>query len=544
MKTSFYNIVKPLMFISAIALILVACDEDFVNIESDIRGAQNFNTGSKLFPFVSYNKKVGPIQTNNLSNKVLGIYNDPNYGSTSANLITQITPTTTAPNFGDNTEILSVKLYIPYFYTLLETDADGNSTYELDSVYGDASSPYKLSIFRSNYYLRDLDPESDFENSQAYYSNAYTSLNLANFEGDLFYENNEFTPSESQIIVQEVPIDGTEEEELEKRTPGLYIDLAESISEIGIDYWQDFLLEDDGSANPVLTDLADFKNAFRGLIFKVEQDNMSNDGSMIFLNMNNAKIDVRFEKDGTVEDQRLRETYTFNFNSIKFNTLENLSNFQAITDGDNQNGDDQLHLKGFEGSMTVLDLFNGNIIDENNNTQDALQYFKDREGKWLINEANLNFYVDYTSQGLQTRGGAEPDRIMLYDLKNNTPIVDYFTDPTTNSSDPLNSKIIYAPKLERDEDENGVKYKIRLTEHIKRILLNDSTNVKLGLYVTSNINLFGTSKIQSALEDDVVRFVPQSSTISPEGTILHGSTPNVPENVRATFEIFYTEPNN
>ncbi|WGD35994.1 DUF4270 domain-containing protein [Olleya sp. YS] len=541
MKTFFLNIVKPLLFISSIALILVACDEDFVNVESDIRGAQNFNTGSRLFPFVSYNKKVDPIQTNNLSNKVLGIYNDPNYGSTSASLITQIAPTLAAPNFGENPEIISVKLYIPYFYTLLETDGEGNSTYELDSVFGNTSSPYKLSIFRNNYYLRDLDPESDFEESQDYYSNAYTNLNLSSFEGDLFYVNDSFTPSELQISVQEAPVGSTEEEELEKLTPGLHVDLAESL---GINYWQDFLIQEDGTANPVLSDQADFKNAFRGLIFKVEQDNMSNDGSMIFLNMNNARIDVRYERDGTVENQRLRETYTFNFNNIKFNTLENLSNFQPLTDGDDQNGDDQLYLKGFEGSMTVLDLFNGNIIDENNNSQDALEYFKDREGKWLINEANLNFYVDYTNQGLQTRGTAEPDRIILYDLKNDTPIVDYFTDPTTNSTTPLNSKIIYSPRLERDVDENGVKYKIRLTEHIKRILLNDSTNVKLGLYVTSNINLFGTSQIENALEDDVVRFVPQSSTISPEGTILHGSSSTVPENVRATFEIFYTEPNN
>ncbi|MGB6268225.1 MAG: DUF4270 family protein, partial [Olleya sp.] len=194
--------------------------------------------------------------------------------------------------------------------------------------------------------------------------------------------------------------------------------------------------------------------------------------------------------------------------------------------------------------MTVLNLFNGDIIDENNNTQDAFEYFKNRDGKWLINEANLNFYVDYSSQGLETRGTVEPDRIMIYDLKNNTPIVDYFIDPTTNSSEPVNSKIIYSPKLERDEDDNGIKYKIRLTEHINRILINDSTNVKLGLYVSTNVNLFGTSNILNASEDDTVRFVPQNSAIAPEGTILHGSKPSVPENVRATFEIFYTEPEN
>ena len=133
---------------------------------------------------------------------------------------------------------------------------------------------------------------------------------------------------------------------------------------------------------------------------------------------------------------------------------------------------------------------------------------------------------------------------MVYDLKNNLPIIDYFVDATSNSTDPYNSKIIYSPKLERDESGNGVKYKIRLTEHINNILLKDSTNTKLGIYVTNNINLFGTSKVFNTTDSDIVNIIPRSSVIAPEGTILYGNTPAVPENVRATFEIFYTEPEN
>ncbi|MGB6268506.1 MAG: DUF4270 domain-containing protein, partial [Olleya sp.] len=387
------KIIKPLSLIMVIALTALACDKDFVNVESDIRGAQNFTTNSKLFPFVSYNKAIGPIQTNGLSNNVLGIYNDPNFGSTSASLISQIAPNDITPDFGDNPQIISVKLYIPYFSTLIETDTDGNSTYELDSVFGDLTSTYKLSVFRNNYYLRDLDPESDFEDLQAYYSNAYTSLNLSSFEGDLFYVKEDFTPSSSEIIVEEVPVGETDLEELERRAPGLYVDLSE---EVNLSYWQDFLIEVDGTANPALTNIADFKNIFRGLIFKVEQT-MGNDGNMLYLNLGtSAQIEVRFENDGTEAGERERDSYTFNLNSIKFNTLENLGNFSPLTDGDATTGDDQLFIKGFQGSMTVLDLFNGDIIDQNNNAQDAFEYFKNRNGKWLINEANLNFYVDYS----------------------------------------------------------------------------------------------------------------------------------------------------
>jgi hypothetical protein len=541
MKTYLLNVIKSVFLLIIVAFTTVACEKDFVNVESDISGAQNFTTNSRLFPFVSYSKKLDPVQTNATTSNVLGFYNDPVYGKTSANLVTQIAPDDVSPNFGDNLEIVSVKLYIPYYATADDTDDDGNTTYILDSIFGNATSPYKLSILKNEYYLRNLDPESDFGASQAYYSNAYSSLNLSAFEGDLIYQSPDsgFVPSSQYVAIEEIPIDEDELEELEtSRAPGMYLDLNNQIFDNS--KWKDLLVQSDGTANPNLNNIADFKNAFRGLIFKVEQIGL-NEGNMAYLNLSEgATIDIRYETDveGTTTNERERDTYTFNFNSIKFNTFENVTNTIPLTDGDVENGDDQLFISGFKGSMAVLDLFNGNIVDENGTTQDALIYFKDREDKWLINEAALTFYVDIPDgQGGQT----EPDRVILYDLETKAPIADYFLDGTATSTDPVNSLILYSPKLERDSDLNGVKYKIRLTEHLNNILLNDSDNSKLGLYITTNINNSATSQILDTLEDDTVTFVPQNSVIAPEGTILHGSKSSVPENVRATFEIFYTE---
>ena len=541
MKTYLLNVIKSAALLMIVAFTTVACEKDFVNVESDITGAQNFTTNSKLFPFVSYSKKLDPVQTNALASNLLGTYNDPVYGLTSASIVTQIAPNDLNPVFGENLEIKSVKLYIPYYSTAESTDDDGNTTYTLDSIYGNTTSPYKLSIYKNEYYLRNLDPESDFEDSQAYYSNAYSSLNLSAFEGELIYQtgNSGFIPSSQSVAIEEAPIGETELEELEtSRAPGLYLDLT--AHDFGLDDWKELLVQPDGSVNPNLENVADFKNAFRGLIFKVEQIG-TNEGNMALLNLSSgAQIDIRYEDDvfETTTEERERDTYTFNFNSIKFNTFENVTNTIPLTDGDAENGDDQLFISGFKGSMAVLDLFNGDIVDETNTTQDALLYFEDREDKWLINEAALTFYVDIPDgQGGQT----EPDRITLYDLTTNAPIIDYFFDGTTTTTDPLNSSIIYSPKLERDSDENGIKYKIRITEHVNSILQKESTNVKLGLFVTTNINYTETSKVLGALEDDTVSFVPKSSIIAPEGTILHGSKSTVAENVRATFEIFYTE---
>jgi hypothetical protein len=132
---------------------------------------------------------------------------------------------------------------------------------------------------------------------------------------------------------------------------------------------------------------------------------------------------------------------------------------------------------------------------------------------------------------------------MLYNLNSNSPLIDYFIDGSTNTFDPLNSKINHSRILERDEDENGVRYKIRLTEHINSILVRDSTNTKLGLVVSTNVNEI----LQSCLldsEDETVTNVPSGSVMSPRGTILHGSNDNVAEEKRAQLEIFYTEPEN
>src|SRR5690606_19358302 len=105
--------------------------------------------------------------------------------------------------------------------------------------------------------------------------------------------------------------------------------------------------------------------------------------------------------------------------------------------------------------------------------------YKDANGKpsRLINEANLIFYVDQDLTGVEK--DVQPNRVVLYDIKNNIPIIDYFFDTTTNTTNPVDSKLNYSSKLDRDAIGKGVKYKIRMTEHLNNILLKDSTNFQL-----------------------------------------------------------------
>lgn len=86
---------------------------------------------------------------------------------------------------------------------------------------------------------------------------------------------------------------------------------------------------------------------------------------------------------------------------------------------------------------------------------------------------------------------------------------------------------------------------MRITNHINNIINNDSTNVKLGLVVTENINVVSNATLKTPFttSETEVEKLPVSSVTYPFGTVLYGSSSNVPEDKRLKLEIFYTKPN-
>ena len=84
---------------------------------------------------------------------------------------------------------------------------------------------------------------------------------------------------------------------------------------------------------------------------------------------------------------------------------------------------------------------------------------------------------------------------------------------------------------------------------MNNILLRDSTNVKLGLYVTNNINNLGMSQLKTPVtvglpnDQTIIEAVPQNTVLNNKGTVLYGTSSNVPEDKKVKFEIYYTEEN-
>ena len=538
---------KALKFPSVFLLMLstfIACDKDFSVIESDVLGIDNANfyIDSLVLPINAYNKKLDTVQINNLPSNLLGVFNDLEFGKTNASIITQITPASYSEDFDINPIIDSVVINMPYFSTVTGTNAENTDAadYKIDSLYGNIDATFKLKIYQNNYYLRDYDPSDVDFGTQKYYSRTenladpthnYTSngnqeIDFDNHLGELLYENDEFKHSAGYIELWNVTETDTT---ITYNAPALRIlfDSNNTNDADAIAFWQQTIVDKHDDA--VLSNANNFKNYFRGLYFKTEA--IGDDGSMALMNLfaSDANITIYYTKGE--ETDRTQDEYVLNFSGNVLNTYNNAFNV-TLEDGDKDNGDETLYLKGLEGSMAVVDLF---PTDED--VQNFKDQFRDSEGNQtkFINEAHLVIYEDETKV-INTEDAYGDvyhkfDRIYAYDIKNNTTTLDYQIDPFEDN-DPIVSKIF---SLSQRSTEG--KYKIRITEHLNNIIQNDSTNYKLGLVLSNNVNVTATSEVLNSTND--VTAIPSMSTITPRGTILHGSNA-IDVDKRLELKVFFT----
>ena len=543
LRTPYSKVLVSFCFIA----FTLSCEEDYTEIGTDVINNQNISIDNQSYPAKTYNKRTTPFQSNNLPSNLLGYYYDPNFGGTTAHFLSQLTPQNFSPSFGNNPVLDSVFLTIPY-----ASKTDGEA-YTLDSLYG--NGPIKLSVFKNNFFLRNFDPGSDLDDFQAYYSNGALSvsegLNSAELEAQLLYTSDAFIPSNEPIDLTETNLGG-EEEVIETLAPSLRIRLDDP----GIlpqDFWETLIFEkEDGDE---LSSASNFYNYFRGLYFKVEAVN-SNTGSMVQLNFSSANAHVKlhysFESDPDENGESTinQGVYQLNFLGNRTTLFENNFNtgfLQAIDSADEIQGDEHLYLKGGEGSMAIVELFSED--QSGNDFDDFITDFREiiNEGqsneeriiKRLINEAFLEFYIDESSSNTNDDF---PNRIYIYDLENNAPLIDYNQDTSVNTST-SNSKLTHLVPLSVETDDQGIsykKYKVRLTSHINNIIVNDATNLRLGVVVSSNVGAATNQKLLNY--DPIVKGIPTGSILSPKGVILHGSN-SIDPLKKVRLNIYYSQAN-
>ncbi len=561
------NFLVRVVVFSLITTFFISCDREFSDIGANIVGDNHYGLlCDSTSTVIAYNQTLGPVQTNNLPINSIGYYNNPVFGKTTACFLTKLQMNDGSLYVYDkaNVSIDSVYLYVPYYSTYVSTDSDsGDSTYTLDSIQG--SNPIKLSVYRSNFQLNDYDPLTGFQQKQKYYSDQQSDVEFLtpmvsrlNNSSDAT-QNDNFTFNSSQIKFFETTTDGSGNVTVTstvrtRLAPGMYMDLDKT----------PFLNDILKTSNDNLINNSVFKDYYKGLYFKVEANaNSANQGSLARMNFAQGKITIVYhDATSSTDATSLKRTITLNMTGNCLNTLNN--EFVNPVTPDVTNGDSELYLKGGDGSMAVIDLFgkedvrkyvDGVSVSGSNGVPDELDDLRNPANGQLpmVNDASLTFYV---KQNAMT-GAPEPNRVYLYDLNNNRPIVDYYYD-NTNGITPKYNKYVHGGILVKSDGtlvnvangDRGYKYSVKLTNHIRNLIKNDSTNVRLGLVVTESIMSASEVYLKNPFPftDDssskAVKYFPMMSVANPFGTILYGSKQGTdnPDSKRIKLRIYYTKP--
>lgn len=539
------------IIVGLVVFVFVSCDKDFNTIDASVIGEDNYDFEPyKEGILTAYNQGLGVMQSNNLPINPLGIYQDANFQTTTAHFVTQLQLNSASfnPVYGENLVVDKVELLVPYFSTNQGTATDGTSVYSLDSIYGTTQSKMKLSVYENGYFLRDTDPESGFTQAQRFFSDQRPDFDSnrygtdANGNSVLFgnrlndavevSENDQFFYDKSEIVTVT---------EVEGEDPVTTYSAPSMVLNLNKEYFKKKIFSEEGKANMVNNNT--FKNYFKGLYFKIEQISGEN-GEMALLDFSKGKIKISYSEDlpGSTDGSRLDKTLELNMtgNTVSLQDYSNVntSYSDAISSPNTTVGDSRLYLKGGSGSMTVIDLFGPDV--DNNGVADQLEEIRGKG--WMINEASITFYINRTALGTTA---PEPKRIYLYDLNNNRPLIDYYVDVTVNTVNPKYGKYVHDGMIQKLASGEGEKYKIRLTNHIANLIRKDSTNVQLGLVITEDYRITSNMDRKNASSPATLKKAPAASVMSPLGTILYGNTPtpDVPEDKRIKFEIFYTKPN-
>lgn len=529
-----------------VLVLAVACTNDFGEVGTGLVGVVNFETRqTSEIDVVAYSRNFEDgIQTNALPAGAFGFYKDNVYGGTTASVLTQVSLSRLNPDFGDETVLDSVFFTLPYFSTLLDTDDDGNSTYELDSIFRN-TGPMKLSVYRSNFFLNNLDPETDFQDPAVYYSNQIEGF--TGIEGDLLFEIDDFEPSDKQIILTELGEleDGADpdEEPPVEVTARLVPSLRVRLDSL---YFVQNLIEKEG--DEMLLNQNNFNDYFRGIYIKAEP--IDGKGSYIIFDYGQASITSYYSFEGDDDSAGDGEatddgvgSLSLGLGGVQIIDLETDYNAEvlgAIAQANSVTGDESLYLKGGDGSIAMIDLFGPDVNDDG--IEDQLEAL--RSCNVIINEANLIFYVDQEKVAPGS-GVAEPERVFIYDFENNATLIDGEIDQTSGFNGPVGTRVNHLGRIVRetegDESTPGVSYRIRLTQHINNIITNDSTNVRLALAVSQNVTTLNSAIIGGTLDADRenIERIPVATVLSQESTILHGTrSPN--EAKRLKLRLSYT----
>ncbi len=519
---------NSLIVLGMLLLFTTSCKKDFTTVGNQLIEQPHFE--GKLYTDAKvkvYDQRVDKVFATNLPTNAIGIYNDPVFGRLEADLVSavqligisddniDVDNATIVDGFGNNVKLISANLIIPYF-SHVKTNTDGSKEYIADSVYGDAN--FRLKVFENSYLLPSLDPNTSLINHRMYYSD----FDFNPYKTTLLADSIHFRPDFSAYITYKRESDGVYE--LDDNGEKIVKDslAPHFVMPLDTTFFRTKIF--DHSGEDIITNADRFKDYFRGIYIDAIPEN--NNGRFIQLSTEKGEIVVAYTYEynnnhGTpadTSDDTVDTVYKelhIKLSPPKINTYTNTfsTNMQtAITNSDEVNGDDKIYVKGDAGAETIVSLF------------DSQQLRELKENDWMINQAELVFYVDDNSL---TNALSKTQRLLLYDYETKQYLTDIYAPENTTTNSAYFDGII-------NEDENGKHYySFKITRHIRNILKNNAQNTKLGLRVVSVID--GSKDLYRS---DI--FLDPDS-FNPTGTILYGNQTTVTDK-KPILKIYYTDP--
>lgn len=511
------NINTPI-FSAIITLFLIgftACERDFKDIGIALVDNNKFDTNKLVSSLIVYNKPIDSVRVDSLPAYVLGVNQNNTFGKTNAAIASQLSLPVNNLDFGVNPIIDSVILDLPYYSTktgtvkVLNTNSTSDSifvpVFKLDSIIGDKTQSFTLTVSELGTFLNGLDPQ-DPSKRKTYYSNrSYNILSPELYTGV-------FTPNANDTVayIKHRDQNGTVfTTDTIKRTG--------SIPSIKLPLNEDFFLNNfiNKSGSVVFSSSDEFTRYFRGVYIEASGE----DGSLITMPLSNGSVSIFYSNNVSATDAnnvttitRTKQTTIFPLTGIKTNTYRHdystaTSSIQTkLLNPDLIAGEDKLYVQGASGSMIILKLFENDDIETI------------RSKNWLINEANIKLYVDNALSGSNI-----PNRLYIYNFDDNAVVSDIITA----------GAIILDGNLNYNSNGDPDYYKFRITDYISSLL--KSSNPK-------NISKLA---IKSFSPFDIPSFTKLSDTIAkpfnwnPKGVVLYGNKEL--SDKKLSLEIFYTE---
>lgn len=504
------KVVNPLILLSFFVFALISitsCEKGIDSIGVGIIDNEKFQTDSFNASIIASNENVERVRSNNISQYLLGVYKDNEFGKLTASVVTQLSLPLAgeayAAGYGDQVVIDSVLMNIPYQVTLDSQDTDAALRYSIDSVFGDRDVEFELSVYELKTFLNSLDPNDPTQTNIYYSDKVFQKGTDAFFKGAFKVNPNDTVTYIKRFNADGITVYDTDTIKDDDLKPFIKVPLDKNLIRP--------LLVDNAAESQFLS-FEEFLRFFRG--FYIQANSLENEYShLMSLDLSDAYITIYFSNTQDEEEDedlngngtngetgvRVKKSYQFNFGNLKSNILERDYSIEKSS------GENRIYVQGAAGGIGILDILSQEDLDEL------------RSNNWLINSANLHLYVDNDASS-----SIVPEQLYLYNYDKNEQITDIFTEGIAE----------VGGLLERNEEGEPVRYTFRITDYISNLLISEDSAelVRLGLKVYNPTDN-PTDPLDSAIKD---------FSWNPQGVVLFDQSESAGDK-KLSLEIFYTE---